>query len=162
AIRVHDIGLELKRLSTGERGFAVYVGGGQGRTPILAKRIRDELPEADLLSYLEAVFRIYKLHGRRDNKFKAPLKILVHENGAAAFSAQVEEEWRRIRDSALKLPDQEIRRIRAYFAPPPFEPRPFAASLATSERRFERWVTRNTHTHKQPGYAIVTISLKPI
>src|SRR5262249_26858356 len=101
-IRVHDIGLELKRLSTGERGFAVYVGGGQGRTPILAKRIRDELPEADLLSYLEAVLRIYNLHGRRDNKFKARIKILVHEIGAAAFSAQVEDEWRRIRDGALR------------------------------------------------------------
>src|SRR5690242_13678574 len=105
AMKVHDIGLELKRLATGELGFAVFVGGGQGRTPIIAKRIRDELPEADLLSYLEAVLRIYNLHGRRDNKFKARIKILVHEIGAAAFSAQVEEEWQRIRDSALRLPE---------------------------------------------------------
>jgi sulfite reductase (NADPH) hemoprotein beta-component len=162
AIRVHDIGLELKRLATGGLGFAVFVGGGQGRTPIIAKRIRDELPEADLLSYLEAVLRIYNLHGRRDNKFKARIKILVHEIGAAAFSAQVEEEWQRIRDSALRLPEDEIGRIRAYFTPPAFEHQPSKASLRPPERSFERWVTRNTHTHKQPGYAIVTISLKPI
>jgi sulfite reductase (NADPH) hemoprotein beta-component len=162
AIRVHDIGLELKRLATGGLGFAVFVGGGQGRTPLIAKCIRDELPEADLLSYLEAVLRIYNLHGRRDNKFKARIKILVHEIGAAAFSTQVEEEWQRIRDSALRLPEHEIGRIRAYFAPPPFEHRPSKASLRPLERNFERWVTRNTHTHKEPGYAIVTISLKPI
>jgi sulfite reductase (NADPH) hemoprotein beta-component len=162
AIRVHDIGLELKRLATGGLGFAVFVGGGQGRTPIIAKRIRDDLPEADLLSYLEAVLRIYNLHGRRDNKFKARIKILVHEIGAAAFSGQVEEEWQRIRDSALRLPEDEIGRIRAYFAPPAFEPQPSKAYLRPPERNFERWVTRNTHTHKQPGYAIVTISLKPI
>lgn len=162
AIQVHDIGLQLKHLATGGLGFAVYVGGGQGRTPIIAKLIRDELPEADLLSYLEAVLRIYNLHGRRDNKFKARLKILAHELGATAFSAQVEEEWQRIRDSALKLPEAEIERIRAYFAPPAFEPRPAKVSLRPPERSFERWVARNTHTHKQPGYAILTISLKPI
>ena len=162
AIQVHDIGLQLKHLATGGLGFAVYVGGGQGRTPIIAKRIRDELPEADLLSYLEAVLRIYNLHGRRDNKFKARLKILAHELGATAFGAQVEEEWQRTRDSALKLPEAEIERIRAYFAPPAFEHRPAKLSLRPPERSFERWVARNTHTHKQPGYAILTISLKPI
>ena len=162
AIQVHDIGLQLKHLATGGLGFAVYVGGGQGRTPIIAKLIRDELPEADLLSYLEAVLRIYNLHGRRDNKFKARLKILAHELGATAFGAQVEEEWQRIRDSALKLPEAEIERIRAYFAPPAFEHRPAKLSLRPPERSFERWVARNTHTHKQPGYAILTISLKPI
>jgi len=162
AIQVHDIGLQLKHLATGGLGFAVYVGGGQGRTPIIAKLIRDELPEADLLSYLEAVLRIYNLHGRRDNKFKARLKILAHELGATAFGAQVEEEWQRTRDSALKLPEAEIERIRAYFAPPAFEHRPAKLSLRPPERSFERWVARNTHTHKQPGYAILTISLKPI
>jgi sulfite reductase (NADPH) hemoprotein beta-component len=162
AIRVHDIGLQLKHLADGGLGFAVYVGGGQGRTPVIAKLIRDELPEADLLSYLEAVLRIYNLYGRRDNKFKARIKILVHELGATAFSAQVEEEWQRIRDSALKLPEDEIRRIRAYFAPPAFEHRPSKACLGPSERGFERWVARNTHPHKQSGYAIVTVSLKPV
>jgi sulfite reductase (NADPH) hemoprotein beta-component len=162
AIQVHDIGLQLKRLSGGGLGFAVYVGGGQGRTPIIAKLIRDELPEADLLSYLEAVLRVYNLQGRRDNKYKARIKILVHEIGAAAFSREVEDEWQRIREGALKLPEPEIRRIEAYFASPAFDRRPAKVSLRPADRGFERWVTRNTHTHKQPGYALVTISLKPV
>src|SRR5262249_59635820 len=133
AIQVHDIGLQLKHLATGGLGFAVYVGGGQGRTPMIAKCIRDELPEADLLSYLEAVLRIYNLHGRRDNKFKARIKILVHEIGAAAFSGQVEEEWQRIRDSALRLPEDEIGRIPAYFAPPAVQPQPSTVYLRAPE-----------------------------
>jgi sulfite reductase (NADPH) hemoprotein beta-component len=162
AIKVHDIGLHLKRLPQGGLGFAVWVGGGQGRTPILAKLIKDDLPEQDLLSYLEAVLRVYNLHGRRDNIYKARIKILVHDLGAEAFAAQVEEEWQRIRDGALKLPEDEIARIDAYFAPPKFDVRPAKAALRPRDPAFERWVTRNTHTHKQPGYAIVTISLKPI
>jgi sulfite reductase (NADPH) hemoprotein beta-component len=162
AMQLHDIGLHLKRLAGGRLGFAVYVGGGMGRTPFIAKKIRDELPEEDLLSYLEAILRVYNLQGRRDNKYKARIKILVHEIGAAAFSAQVEEEWQRIRDGALKLPEAEIKRIDAYFAPPAFDRRPAKVALRAPDRGFDRWVTRNTHTHKQPGYAIVTISLKPI
>jgi len=162
AIQTHDIGLHLKRLSDGRLGFAVWVGGGQGRSPFLAKLIRDNLPEADLLSYLEAVLRVYNLYGRRDNIYKARIKILVHEVGAEAFAAQVEDEWRHIRDGALKLPPAEIDRIDAYFAPPPFDTKPPAAALRMPDRAFDRWVTRNTHAHKQPGYAIVTISLKPI
>ncbi|HET7156684.1 MAG TPA: nitrite/sulfite reductase [Hyphomicrobiaceae bacterium] len=162
AMQLHDIGLHLKRLASGRLGFAVYVGGGMGRTPFIAKKIRDELPEEDLLSYLEAILRIYNLQGRRDNKFKARIKILVHEIGAAVFSAQVEEEWQRIRDGALKLPEAEIKRIDAYFAPPAFDKRPVKVALRAPDRPLDRWVTRNTHTHKQPGYAIVTISLKPI
>jgi sulfite reductase (NADPH) hemoprotein beta-component len=134
-----------------------------GRTPLIAKLIRDDLPEADLLSYLEAVLRVYNLHGRRDNIYKARIKILVDALGIDAFAAQVEEEWQRIRDGALKLPEDEIRRIEAYFAPPAFENRLAAkAAIRTPDRAFDRWVTRNTHAHKQPGYAIVTISLKPI
>ena len=162
AMQLHDIGLHLKRLADGRLGFAVYVGGGMGRTPFIAKKIRDELPEEDLLSYLEAILRVYNLQGRRDNKYKARIKILVHEVGAAAFSAQVEEEWQRIRDGALKLPEAEIKRIDAYFTPPAFDKRPAKVALRAPDRPFDRWVTRNTHTHKQPGYAIVTISLKPI
>ena len=159
---MHDIGLHLKRLADGRLGFAVWVGGGQGRTPFLAKLIRDDLPEEDLLSYLEAILRVYNLHGRRDNIYKARIKILVHDLGAEAFAAQVEEEWRRIRDGALKLPQEEIERIEAYFAPPPFEAKAGVAALRAPDRAFDRWVGRNAHAHKQPGYAIVTISLKPI
>ncbi|HEY5827701.1 MAG TPA: nitrite/sulfite reductase, partial [Hyphomicrobiaceae bacterium] len=162
AMQLHDIGLHLKRLADGRLVFAVWVGGGQGRTPIIAKKIRDDLPEADLLSYLEAILRVYNLQGRRDNKYKARIKILVHEIGAEAFARDVEEEWQRIRDGALKLPAEEIRRIEAYFAPPAFESRPAKASLRAPDRAFDRWVTRNTHAHRQPGYSIVTISLKPI
>jgi sulfite reductase (NADPH) hemoprotein beta-component len=162
AMRTHDIGLHLKRLADGRLGFAVYVGGGQGRTPLLAKLIRDDLPEEDLLSYLEAILRVYNLHGRRDNIYKARIKILVHDLGAEAFAAQVEEDWRRIRNGALKLPVEEIQRINAYFAPPPFEAGPAAVTPRSPDRAFDRWVTRNTHAHMQPGYAIVTISLKPV
>ena len=162
AIQVHDIGLHLKRLGDGRLGFAVYVGGGQGRTPFIAKKIRDDLPEEDLLSYLEAILRVYNLQGRRDNKFKARIKILVHEIGAEAFTKLVEEEWARIRGGELKLPQEEIRRIETYFAPPALDTRPSKVALRAPDRAFERWVTRNTHTHKQSGYTIVTISLKPI
>jgi len=163
AMKLHDIGLHLKRLAGGGLGFAVWVGGGMGRTPIIAKLIRDDLPEEDLLSYLEAILRVYNLHGRRDNIYKARIKILVDALGLEAFAAEVEEDWQRIRDGALKLPDEEIRRIQAYFAPPAFDERPAAAAaIRVPERAFDRWVVRNTHGHRQPGYAIVTISLKPI
>ena len=162
AMQLHDIGLHLKRLADGRLGFAVYVGGGMGRTPFIAKKIRDDLPEEDLLSYLEAILRVYNLQGRRDNKYKARIKILMHEVGIETFAAEVEEEWQRIRDGALKLPEAEIKRIDAYFAPPAFDKRPAKVALRAPDRPFDRWVTRNTHTHKQPGYAIVTISLKPI
>ena len=148
AIQVHDIGLQLKRLAGGGLGFAVYVGGGQGRTPIIAKLIRDELPEADLLSYLEAVLRVYNLQGRRDNKYKARIKILVHEIGAAAFSREVEEEWQRIREGALKLPEAEIRRIEAYFAPPAFDRRPAKVSPAPGRPRL-RALGDAQHAHPQ-------------
>jgi sulfite reductase (NADPH) hemoprotein beta-component len=162
AMQLHDIGLHLKRLDNGRLGFAVYVGGGMGRTPFIAKKIRSDLPEEHLLSYLEAILRVYNLQGRRDNKFKARIKILVHEIGVEPFTKQVEEEWARIRDGALKLPEAEINRIQAYFAPPPFDTRAAKIALRAPDRSFDRWVTRNTHTHKQPGYTIVTISLKPI
>jgi sulfite reductase (NADPH) hemoprotein beta-component len=162
AMKLHDLGLHLKRLANGNLGFAVWVGGGMGRTPLIAKLIRDDLPEEDLLSYLEAVLRIYNLHGRRDNIYKARIKILVDALGIDAFAAQVEEEWQRIRDGALKLPGDEIRRIEAYFAPPAFDQGPAKAAIRAPDRAFDRWVTRNTHAHTHPAYAIVTISLKPI
>lgn len=166
AIQVHDIGLHLKRDENGRLGFAVYIGGGQGRTPMLAKKIRDFLPEEDLLSYSEAILRVYNLNGRRDNKYKARIKILVHETGADEISRQVEEEWERIRHGALKLPQGEVERIREYFAAPaaltPLDP---SAALAVERARdpeFDAWVERNTHPHHVAGHVSVTISLKAI
>ena len=137
ATQVHDIGLHAKRDSDGRLGFAVYVGGGLGRTPMIAHLIRDFLPEEDLLSYVEAILRVYNLFGRRDNKYKARIKILVHEAGADEIRRQVEEEWQRIRLGALRLPEEEVRRIAAYFAPPPLTPRP-AESLVSGARRGQR------------------------
>jgi sulfite reductase (NADPH) hemoprotein beta-component len=163
--RAHDIGLVLKRDAAGGVGFQVLVGGGQGRTPVLAASIRDFLPEADLLCYLEAILRVYNRLGRRDNLYKARIKILVRELGAAAFAELVEAEWAELRDGALKLPEDEVARIRAYFAPPAYERLPdrcpaLEAALA-SDAAFAGWHASNVEAHKRPGYAIVTVSLKP-
>jgi sulfite reductase (NADPH) hemoprotein beta-component len=166
AIQVHDIGLHLKRDQAGNIGCAVYVGGGLGRTPMIGHKINDFLPEHDLLSYVEAILRVYNLFGRRDNKFKARIKILVHETGAEEIRRQVEEELARIRDGALALPADEIARIRAYFAPPPLPPRP-AKSVVLKRARagnpaLGQWVDQNVVPHRATGYGILTISLKPI
>src|SRR5690606_17827022 len=118
AVQVHDIGLHLKKDAQGRLGFAVYVGGGLGRTPMIAKKIRDFVPEEDLLSYTTAILRVYNLHGRRDNKFKARIKILVHETGTEELAQQVEREYLALRESELKLPEDDIQAIREYFAPP--------------------------------------------
>lgn len=166
AIQVHDIGLELKRDADGALGFAVWVGGGQGRTPMLARRLRDFLPESDLLAYCEAILRVYNLEGRRDNKYKARIKILVHEKGEAELKAAVEAAFRHTRATAPALPREEIARIAAYFAPPEFTARPAESAACEAARRtdaaFARFVARNVHAHRVPGYAIVTVSLKPI
>ncbi|MGX5722466.1 nitrite/sulfite reductase [Shinella zoogloeoides] len=166
AIQVHDIGLHLKKNEKGEIGFAVYVGGGQGRTPLVAKKIRDFLPEEDLLSYTTAIMRVYNLHGRRDNKYKARIKILVHETGAEELARQVEVEFAEIKDTELKLPEQDVAAISAYFAPPELAPRAEGwASLAQWKKAdpdFARWVHQNVQPHKHPDYGMVTISLKPI
>ncbi len=167
AIQVHDIGLHLKRDASGKLGFTVYVGGGLGRTPMIGHKIREFLPEEDLLSYCEAILRVYNQFGRRDNKYKARIKILVHEAGAEEIRRQVEEEWERIRYSALALPEGEIRRIEAYFAlPAAVQPRP-AESVVLERARagdpaLSDWVEGNTTAHRVTGHAIVTISLKPI
>jgi len=124
AIQVHDIGLVLKKNEKGEIGFDVYVGGGQGRTPMVAKKIRDFLPEEDLLSYITAIMRVYNLHGRRDNKYKARIKILVHEMGADKLSAEVEAEFTELKNGELKLPEADVAAIQAYFAPPALPERP--------------------------------------
>ncbi|MBZ9700011.1 MULTISPECIES: nitrite/sulfite reductase [unclassified Mesorhizobium] len=166
AIQTHDIGLHLKKNAAGELGFAVYVGGGQGRTPMVARKIRDFLPEADLLSYCTAILRVYNLHGRRDNKFKARIKILVHETGVEEITRQVEAEWQQLKDAELKLPEADIRAIDAYFAPPALTARPDgdeAVKLARLDSKgFSDWLDQNVVTHRHPDYAAVTISLKGI
>ncbi len=166
AIQVHDIGLHLKKNDKGDIGFAVYVGGGQGRTPMIAKKIRDFLPEEDLLSYTTAIMRVYNLHGRRDNKYKARIKILVHETGAEELARQVEGEFVHLKNGELKLPDADIAAITTYFAPPQLKDRPESwESLARwkkADADFARWVDQNVQPHKHPDYGMVTISLKPI
>src|SRR5664279_5285636 len=134
AIQVHDIGLHAKRNEKGELGFAYYIGGGLGRTPMIGHLINDFVPVEDLLSYTEAVLRVYNLFGRRDNKYKARIKILVHETGAVEIKRQVEEEWARIRDGALALPADEIHRIEAYFAPPALSAKPAESAQLKAAR----------------------------
>jgi len=166
AVRVHDIGLRMVRDEAGEPGFEVMVGGGLGRTPVIGKTIRPFLPKRHLLSYLEAILRVYNLFGRRDNMYKARIKILVHEVGAERFSQLVEEEWSHIKETPVDLPTEEIERIVAYFAPPAFET--LAAYVPEFEDRriedaaFRSWVRTNVFAHRQPGYAIANLSLKPV
>ncbi|RWH72478.1 nitrite/sulfite reductase [Mesorhizobium sp.] len=166
AIQAHDIGLHLKKNAAGELGFAVYVGGGLGRTPMVAKRIRDFLPEADLLSYCTAILRVYNLYGRRDNKYKARVKILVHETGVEEIARQIEAEWQQLKDTELKLPEPDIQAINAYFAPPALSARPEGDALVKQARldskSFSEWLDQNVVTHRHPDYAAVTISLKGI
>ncbi len=165
AVKVHDIGLRMHRNEAGEIGFEVLVGGGQGRTPVIAKSIRAFLPKRHLLSYLEAILRIYNQLGRRDNLYKARIKILVDSVGADRFAQLVEEEWQQIRDGTLDLPAAEIERIRAHFAPPPYDILADEAPDFEAARRrdflFARWLRTNVTAHKRPGYAVVTLSLKP-
>jgi len=165
AIKVHDIGIQVVRNEAGEIGYQVWVGGGLGRTPMIGKMIADFVPAEDLLAYLEAVMRVYNQFGRRDNLYKARIKILVHEIGADEMRRQVEEEFAEVKKAgALALPEEEIARIAAYFAPPAFEDLPDACAeldaRVAEDADFARWVAHNVHAHKQPGYAIVDISLK--
>jgi len=164
AVAVHDIGLRMHRNAAGEAGFEVIVGGGQGRTPFIGKTIREWLPPEHLLSYLEAILRVYNLDGRRDNKYKARIKILVHQIGAEEFRRLVDEEWAAIKDGALQLPQQEIDRIQAYFAPPTYDtlaeqPAELSHARGTNPE-FNAWVHANVAEHKVAGYAIANISLK--
>ena len=165
AIRVHDIGLQAKRDEAGVLGYEVWVGGGQGRTPMIAKRLADFVPETDLLAYLEAVMRVYNRYGRRDNKYKARIKILVHEMGEEAMRREVEAEFAAVVGGVLTLPEDEVRRIETYFAPPPLPVRaesPAFEAAKRSDPEFASFVSQNLHPHKVEGYASVTISLKPI
>lgn len=165
AIKAHDIGLRLYRNGDGERGFEVLVGGGLGRTPYIAETVRVFLPERHLLSYLEAILRVYNRHGRRDNKYKARIKILVALD-VEDFRRQVEKEWAKSDIDRLDAPLEELLRIRRHFASPKFEKlNSVSESLETARREnvdFNRWVSLNVAPHRQQGYAIANISLKPI
>lgn len=165
ASQVHDVGLHLVQNEAGEIGFEVLVGGGLGRTPIIGKQIRPFLEKKDLLSYLEAILRVYNLKGRRDNKYKARIKILVEAMGIDAFREEVEAEWARIRSSELALTEAEIKRMKGFFQPFNYDP---AAALDNShlekldqDEAFRTWYERNTHEHRVSGYRSVVVSLKP-
>ncbi|MEX2250055.1 MAG: nitrite/sulfite reductase [Parvibaculum sp.] len=167
AIRVHDIGIQIVQDDKGAIGYEVYVGGGLGRTPMIGKKIADFVPKEDLLAYLEAIMRVYNMYGRRDNIYKARIKILVHEIGAEEMKRQVDAEFAEIRKTgALHLPAEEVARIQAYFAPPAYETLPDESTelnkAVVADPDFANWVKSNVATHKVPGYAIVNISLKPI
>jgi sulfite reductase (NADPH) hemoprotein beta-component len=166
-IKAHDIGLRLRRhQDTGAVGYEVSVGGGLGRTPMIGKVVRDHLPKADLLAFLEAIMRVYNLEGRRDNKYKARVKILVHEIGAEEFTRRVEEEFARLDGPSVNADPAEVARIAAYFAPPAYEALPETSrtleAMKAANPAFARWVAVNTAPHKAPGYTALTISLKPI
>ncbi|PRQ04522.1 Sulfite reductase [Enhygromyxa salina] len=168
AVRVHDIGVRVVPDPEGgdDYGFQILVGGGLGRTPRIAQVCREFLPREQLLSYLEAILRVYNRHGRRDNKFKARIKILVGALGIAEFKGQVEEEWAQIRDGAMTLTQAEFDRVAAYFQDPDYaelEPSDlFVDSLKLGkDRTLGRWVASNVIGHKIPGYSIVMVSLKP-
>ena len=166
AVKVHDIGLRLHRNGAGEVGFEVIVGGGLGRTPFIGKTIKPFLPKRDLLSYIEAILRVYNQYGRRDNIYKARIKILVHELGAEAFAREVEAEWQPIKDGALALDPAIIADISARFSYPDYrdargQSRRTARTRAPATPRFAAWVDNSVTNHKVPGYAIVTLSLKP-
>lgn len=164
AAKVHDIGLMLRKGRDGALGFEVIVGGGQGRTPYVGPTINPFLPTDRLLSYLEAILRVYNRHGRRDNIYKARIKILVAALGAEEFARQVDEEWAKIDAARADLPAAELARIRAAFATTPFEALPARSdafeTAKANDAAFARFVRNNVKSHKQPGYAIVEVSLK--
>ena len=164
AVKIHDIGLRMHRNGAGEAGFEVMVGGGLGRTPFLGKTIKPFLPKRDLLSYVEAIMRTYNQYGRRDNIYKARIKILVHELGAEKFAREVEEEWQSIKDGALALDPAVVDDIAARFRYPDYEvlaDDPPELAKARADNRFRVWLDNSVSNHKLPGYAIVTLSLKP-
>ncbi|MGI9330631.1 MAG: nitrite/sulfite reductase [Gammaproteobacteria bacterium] len=164
AVAVHDIGLRMHHDAAGKAGFEVIVGGGQGRTPVIGKTIRDWIEPEEILAYIEAILRVYNLYGRRDNMYKARIKILVNALGLEAFRELVETEYEAMRGQALAVPTAEQERIAAYFQPPAWEAGPDLDaeldSLRAADPDFARWFDSNVSAHKAPGYAIVTLSLK--
>lgn len=165
AIEVHDIGLEAVQNDAGELGFRVSVGGGLGRTPIVGSFINEFLPWQHLLSYLDAILRVYNRYGRRDNKYKARIKILVKALTPEGFAQKVDAEWAHLKDGPSTLTDAELQRVAAHFVDPAYqalEDQDAAlAQLDAENPGFARWRQRNTFAHKKPGYVAVTLSLKP-
>ncbi|GLQ18875.1 nitrite/sulfite reductase [Maritalea porphyrae] len=166
AVKFHDIGLMAATNDAGDVGWRVFVGGGLGRTPMVAKEISDYVPHEYLLPYLEAILRVYNMYGRRDNKYKARIKILVHETGIETIREQVEAEFAEIKEGVLKLPQGELTRITEYFAAPNFEPQTETkidvAQFEATDSAYARFLKHNLHPHAKDGYVSVTISLKPI
>jgi sulfite reductase (NADPH) hemoprotein beta-component len=164
AVGMHDIGLTVVKNPQGEIGFRVLVGGGLGRTPIIGSVIRDFLPWQHMLTYIEAILRVYNQYGRRDNIYKARIKILLKALGVEEFARQVEEEWADIKDGPSTLTQEELDRVSAYFMPPPYETLPLTDAsveqLKNENKAFENWIRRNVRAHKVPGYVAVTLSLK--
>ncbi|MDX1455974.1 MAG: nitrite/sulfite reductase [Marinobacter sp.] len=164
AIQVHDIGLQIVKNDAGELGFRVHVGGGLGRTPMVGPVIRDFLPEHDILTYLEAVLRVYNRYGRRDNKYKARIKILVKALTPEGFAEKVEAEWAHLKDSPSKLTDEAIQRVQAFFTEPDYQSVPDQseafAKLRFENKAFDQWLTHNVDAHKKDGYAIVSLTVK--
>ena len=161
ALRWHDFALRIVKNDAGDIGFEVYAGGGMGRTPFIAYKIREFLPTGQIFSYLQAVLRVWNRHARRDNIHKQRMKILVHELGEEEFTRQVEEEFQQFLTQETDFPQAEYDRIEAYFAPPPFE-QGLSEEIDRSDPEFALWVDRQTVAHKAPGYAIAKVSLKPI
>lgn len=160
ASEVHDVGLHLKRDAQGHIGFEVIVGGGLGRQPIIGQTVREFLPLPDLLSYLEAILRVYNRHGRRDNIHKARIKVLVKAVGIERFREQVEAEWQAARAYAPRLEASEVDRVRSHFEPPAYESLQNIDAAAGREPEFQAWYRYNTREHKVPGYRAVFVSLK--
>ncbi|MDF2603119.1 nitrite/sulfite reductase [Sphingomonas sp.] len=160
AMRLHDIGIELLK-KDGVLGAKIFVGGGMGRTPMIAHEIRDFVTADELLSYLEACLRVYNRYGRRDNIYKARIKILLHELGPDEYRRQVEEEFAHVKTLGIDPPVAELERISAFFAPPAFESG-LSDEVDRSDPDFAVWLDQNVKAHKQPGYAIVNVSLKPV
>ncbi len=167
AISVHDIGLKVCLNDEGEVGFKVFVGGGLGRTPIIGSEINAFLPWQHLLTYLDAILRVYNLHGRRDNKYKARIKILVKAMGVEAFAEAVEKQWLPIKDSEATLTKEEVARAASFFTEPAYEKIDVEAAAQLIENQksesiaFSKWLERNVRPHKVPGYHAITLSLKP-
>ena len=164
AIKVHDIGVNIVKNDDSEIGYRILVGGGLGRTPIIGTEICDFLPEEDLLTYLDAIIRVYNQFGRRDNKYKARIKILVKALGIDRMRELVNEEWDRIKDGDGKLPAAELERVKSHFTEPAYQtlednPAEYQQALADNAA-FARWMQRNVRAHKKSGYAIVSLALK--